>query len=148
MSPYVFWFPWFDVRYDFLIKTIFVSFACSCLYDGSCLIYVVCVCLYDGSCLIYVVCMMAHVLFTLFVWWLMSYLRCLCLFAYIGVQHILCCVFLRIVWPVLPVSLDCPFLIAPSVFSNVYQHWYLLWVITIPTHMTIENVSQSLMLRV
>ena len=77
MSPYVFWFPWFDVRYDFLIKTIFVSFACSCLYDGSCLIYVVCVCLYDGSCLIYVVCMMAHVLFTLFVWWLMSYLRCL-----------------------------------------------------------------------
>ena len=26
----------------------------------------------------------------------------------------------RLVCPMLPVSLDCPFLIAPSVFSNVY----------------------------
>ena len=50
----------------------------------------------------------------------MSYLRCLCLFAYSGVKHILCCVLLRLVCPVLPVSLDCPFLIAPSEFSNVY----------------------------
>jgi len=53
---------------------------------------------------------------------LMSYLRYLCLFAYGGVQHILCCVFcfffLRLVYPMLPVSLDCPFLIAPSVFSK------------------------------
>jgi len=32
----------------------------------------------------------------------------------------LCFVCLRPVYPVLPVSLDCPFLIAPSVFSNVY----------------------------
>ena len=34
-----------------------------------------------------------------------------------------CCVvgfFLRLVCPVLPVSLDCPFLIVPSVFSDVY----------------------------
>jgi len=31
------------------------------------------------------------------------------------------CVFvLCLVYPMLPVSLDCPFLIAPSVFSNVY----------------------------
>jgi hypothetical protein len=45
----------------------------------------------------------------------------LCLFAYSGVQHILCCfVFLRVVYPVLSVSLDCPFFIALSVFSNVY----------------------------
>jgi len=52
----------------------------------------------------------------------MSYLPYLCLFAYIDVQHILCCVFvfLRLVYPMLLVSLDCPFLIAPSVFSNVY----------------------------
>ena len=54
----------------------------------------------------------------------MSYLRYLCLFVHSGVQHILCCVFvfycLRLVYPMLPVSLDCPFLIAPSVFSNVY----------------------------
>jgi hypothetical protein len=34
--------------------------------------------------------------------------------------HILCCVFLRLVYPMLPVSLDCPFFIAPSVFSNIY----------------------------
>jgi hypothetical protein len=31
-----------------------------------------------------------------------------------------CFVFLHLVYPVLPVSLDCPFLIATSVFSNVY----------------------------
>jgi hypothetical protein len=31
-----------------------------------------------------------------------------------------CCVFLRHVCPVLPVSLYCPFFVAPSVFSNVY----------------------------
>ena len=31
-----------------------------------------------------------------------------------------CFVFLRLVYPMLPVSLDCPILFAPSVFSNVY----------------------------
>jgi len=40
----------------------------------------------------------------------MSYLRYLCLFAYMF--------FFRLVYPMLPVSLDCPFLIIPSVFSN------------------------------
>jgi hypothetical protein len=54
----------------------------------------------------------------------MSYLRYLCLFVYSGVQHIWCCVFcfvfIRIVYPMLPVSLDFPFLIAPSVFLYVY----------------------------
>ena len=35
----------------------------------------------------------------------MSYLRYLCLFAYNGVQHILCCVVLRVVYPMLLVSL-------------------------------------------
>jgi hypothetical protein len=54
----------------------------------------------------------------------MSYLRYLCLLAYSGVQHILCCVFcfasLRLVYPMLLVSLDSPFLMSPSVFSNVY----------------------------
>jgi len=49
----------------------------------------------------------------------MSYLRYFCLSAHSGVQHILCCVFV-FVYPMLPVSLDCPFCIAPSVFSNVY----------------------------
>jgi len=52
----------------------------------------------------------------------MFYLRYLSLFAHSGVQHILCCVFvfLGLVYPMLPVSLESPFLIAPSVFSNVY----------------------------
>ena len=45
----------------------------------------------------------------------MSYLHYLCLFAHSGVQHIMFCVFLRFVYPMLPVSLDCP-------FSNVYLH--------------------------
>ena len=51
----------------------------------------------------------------------MSYLRFLCLLAHSGVQHILRYVFFfRPVYPMLPVSHNCPFLIAPSVFSNVY----------------------------
>jgi hypothetical protein len=52
----------------------------------------------------------------------MSYLCYLCLLAYSGVQHILFC--LRLVYPLLPVSLDCPFLIVLSVFSNVYIQKY------------------------
>jgi hypothetical protein len=55
----------------------------------------------------------------------MSYLRYLCLFAYNGVQHILCCGFFLFrlsssLCPMLPVSVDCTLLIAPSVFSIVY----------------------------
>jgi hypothetical protein len=45
---------------------------------------------------------------------------------YSGVQHIMCCfcfVFIRLVYPMLPVSLDCPFLIVPSVFSDVYSKY-------------------------
>jgi hypothetical protein len=56
-----------------------------------------------------------------------SSLLYLCFFAHSGVQLILCCcvfvlfVFvLCIVYPMLPVSLDYPFFIALSVFSNVY----------------------------
>ena len=48
----------------------------------------------------------------------------LCLFAHSDVQHILYCVFvfvfLSLEYTMLPVSLDWPYLIAPSVFSNVY----------------------------
>jgi hypothetical protein len=61
----------------------------------------------------------------------------LCLFGYSGVQLVLCCVclgtvgsnlccvvfcfvFLRLVYSVLQVSLDCPFVISPSVFYNIY----------------------------
>ena len=59
----------------------------------------------------------------LFVRGLMSYLCYLCLFAYSGVQHILCSRFffsLRLVYTMLSVSLDCPLLIAPLVFSYVH----------------------------
>jgi hypothetical protein len=60
----------------------------------------------------------------LFVGGPMSYLRHMCLFAHSGVQHILCSAFcfvcLRLVCPILPVSLDCPFSIASSVFSNLF----------------------------
>ena len=55
----------------------------------------------------------------------MSYSRYPCLFVYSGVQHKLCCVFcfvcFRLVCSVLSVSLDCSFLVALSVFSNVYR---------------------------
>ena len=63
----------------------------------------------------------------LFVGGLMSYLRYLCMLTDSGVQQISCCLFvfcffflLRLVYSMLPVSLDCPFLITLSVFSNVY----------------------------
>ena len=39
----------------------------------------------------------------------MSYLCYLCLFANSGIQHVLSCVFLRLVYPMLLVLLDCPF---------------------------------------
>jgi len=52
----------------------------------------------------------------------MSYIRYLCLFAHSGVEHILCCVFVLLSLSILPVSLDCPFLIGLLVFSNDYLH--------------------------
>ena len=57
----------------------------------------------------------------------MSYLRYLCLFAYNGVQYMMCCVFVLFFFVLciqcfLPFSLDCPVLIAPAVFFNVYLY--------------------------
>ena len=47
---------------------------------------------------------------------------CVCLRIVVSNTFVLCfCfVFLRLLYPLLPVSLDCPFLIALSVFSNVF----------------------------
>jgi hypothetical protein len=59
----------------------------------------------------------------------MSYLRYLCLFAYGCVQRILCCFFRRPVYPMLPDSLDCPFLISPSLLPNVYLTSFFLYCI-------------------
>jgi hypothetical protein len=62
----------------------------------------------------------------------MSYLRYLCLFVHGGVQNILCCVFLGLLYPMLPVSRSgLFFLIAPSVFSNVYLQNILLFYDTV-----------------
>ena len=62
-----------------------------------------------------IVCRRAHVLCTLFV-----VLLCLVVSNIYCVVY--CLVFLRLLYPyMLPVSLDCPFLIAHSVFSNVYS---------------------------
>jgi hypothetical protein len=60
-----------------------------------------------------VVCRRVHVLFTLFVfacalWYPRHIVLCFCF------------VFRLVVYPIFPVSLDCPFSIAPLVFSNVY----------------------------
>ena len=49
------------------------------------------------TCLIYVICVCAYSFLLLFVGARMSYLRYLCLHAYSGVQHMLCCVFLLFV---------------------------------------------------
>ena len=85
------------------------------------------------------------------------------LFANSGVQHILCCVFvlffLRFVHPRLLVSPDCPFSIAPSVFSSVYvaeqgrqkfgrqltlfhirvAHKYVMWLYRIVQQLTVTD---------
>ena len=61
--------------------------------------------------LLSVVCRRAHVYLTFL---------CVCLYIVDCVQQILCCVLLRLVYPMLPVSLDCPFFIVPSIFFNVY----------------------------
>ena len=60
----------------------------------------------------------------LFVEWLKSYLRYVCLFAYSGVLGGVVVFVLCPVYPMLSVSSDCPFFIAPPVFSfsNVYKY--------------------------
>jgi hypothetical protein len=63
-----------------------------------------------GSCLPPVVCRRALVLFTLFVFACVLWCP----------THIALCAFLRLAYSMLTVSLDCPFWICPSVFSNVY----------------------------
>jgi len=60
-----------------------------------------------------VVCRRAHVLIMLFVFVWVKWCP-------IHIVLCFCFVFFRIVYPMLPVSVDCPFLFSPSVFSNVY----------------------------
>ena len=85
-------------------------FTVEILAGGLMSYYVICVCL-------------VHLYLQLFVGGLMSYyVICVCL--RIVVSNTCCVMFyfvcLRIVYSMLPVSLDCPYLITPSVFSSVY----------------------------
>ena len=99
------------------------------LYVGGRMPYLGCsVCLYlqlyVGGRMSYLGCSVRLYL-QLYVGGRMSYLRSLCLFTYSGVQHIVCCVFVLFSSSGVPrVSLNCPFLIVPSVFSNVYL-WFI-----------------------
>jgi hypothetical protein len=69
----------------------------------------------------------------------MSYLRYLCLLAYSGVQHIvLCCVFLGLVYPMLPVSLQNIILYLLS--------WYRMHQETRQLKHSLGNSSQALRL--
>ena len=76
-----------------------------------------------------IVCKGVHVYFKLFVY------ACV----YIGVQHILCCAFVLFFFVLLPVYLACPFVIAPSVFSNVY-----CIILTFNVCLTLKTVCQWL----
>ena len=62
-----------------------------------------------GSSLPPVVCRRDHVLYTLFVF----------TYAWCPTHSVLWFVFRRLVFPMLAVSLDCPFLIAPSIICNI-----------------------------
>jgi hypothetical protein len=77
----------------------------------------------------------------LFVGGRISYLRYFCLFAQWCLTHIVLCfcfIFLRLMNPMLPVSLDCPFLIAPSVFSSVYFR-VLIQVLQVNMNLRLRN---------
>ena len=107
-----------------LFLQLFVGGIMSCLCEGLCLVcgrdYVL-----FGTSFPPVVCGRDYVLF---VGGIMSCLHCLFLFGHCGFQHKYCVEFVGfflffffgLVCPMLPVSLDCPFLIAPLVLSNVY----------------------------
>jgi hypothetical protein len=58
-----------------------------------------------------------------FVVGVMSCLRCMCLLSHGSVQHIVYCVFLRIVYSMMPVSLDYPIFDCP--FGILYRVFIL-----------------------
>jgi hypothetical protein len=60
----------------------------------------------------------------------MSYLHYLCLFSYKSDQHILCFSFVcfHLVHPMLWVSMDCPFLIAPSYSLTFISYIYNIYI--------------------
>ena len=97
------------------VRFVFIS---SWLLEGSCLIYViyvwfgivVCNTYCDFVLFVFVLCTLCcQFLWIVHFWLLLRYSL-----------TFICFVCLRLVYTMLPVSLDCPFLIAPSVFSNIY----------------------------
>jgi hypothetical protein len=71
-------------------------------------------------------CVLCMVMFNTYCVMFFVFLVFVLCFVYGGVQHILRCVFcfvcLRLVYPMLPVSLDCPFLISPSVSPTLIEN--------------------------
>jgi hypothetical protein len=57
----------------------------------------------------------------------MSYVICVCLRIVVCPPYIVLLVLICLSSSMLPVSLDCPFLIVPSIFSNVYVQF--LWIV-------------------
>jgi len=104
----------------------FYLFCCCCPFMCLCVLSSVLWCplrfplkIMFGSSLPLVVCRKAHVLFRLSVficvqWYPTHIVLCFCF------------VFICFVYPMFPVSLDCPCLINPSVFSNAYLQQLLL----------------------
>jgi hypothetical protein len=91
-------------------------FTSSCLYEGSCLIYVICVCLCTVVSNTYVYPMLPVFLDCPFLVAPSVFnVSVFCVVFFALFSFVLC-----LVSPMFPVSLDCSFLIAPSVFSNVY----------------------------
>jgi hypothetical protein len=98
-------------------------FVSSFLWEGSGLIYVICACLRvvvsNTCCVVFLICFSSSCV---------AYVASFSVFFFVlcGLCCQFLCVFLRLVWPMLPVSLGCPFLITHSVFSNVYYGHKLL----------------------
>ena len=81
----------------------------------------------------------------------MSYLRYLCFFLRVVVSNTSCFCFLclRLMYTMLPVSLDWPFLIAPSVFSNIYievriSNWLIInvWLTDAEVYKRVDSLSE------
>jgi len=96
---FTFWVPCCDVRYDFFINTMFGS----SLYLQLFALWFLRVVEFLMRSVLFIILVFSVVFFVLFVF-------------------VLCLVYLM-----LPVSLDCPFLIVTSVFSNVHFRNYTRW---------------------
>ena len=120
---------WCSLRFPHKNDVHFV-FTSSCLLEGSCHIYVACVCLCvvvsNTYCVVCLVCLSSSCV---------HYVASVSGLSSSCVLCTLCCqcldvnfsLPLRLVYTMLQKTLDCPFLNVPSVFSNVYFIWRLLY---------------------